>query len=157
MVPPFLTKLKSIKFYIMRNFLLVLTAAVVFAACKKDSASSLSLNETKVALHYDEEFQFEVTKGGDVIPFSALTSSSSDENVGDLSNSGLFVANRIGTTTITISGEGGKVTAEVTVEPYHELFEEPVLEFGASKEAVKGKESRSLAAEIESSLLYEGE
>ncbi len=130
----------------------------VFVACGKDNKEpTAALNQTEITLHYDEEFQFEVKKGDQTVPFTSLTTSSSDEVVGNINGSGLFEANRIGETTIKIVGDGINLSAKVTVEPYQNLFAEPVINFNGTKQDIKNAEKRSLSTETATALLYTGE
>lgn len=138
--------------------LIGITYMLLVIACGKDTKKPEAiLNSTNVALKHKETFQFEVTRGNEQVPFSTLTSSSSDDFVGSLSSSGLFTANSIGETTIKIVGEGISLSAKVTVEPIYNLYREPSLNFSHSKAQIKSYETRSLDGETAGALLYKGE
>lgn len=141
------------------QFSIILTVfAFLISSCSKDSPEPEAvLNQSDVTLHYDEDFQFVVTKGDESVAFSTLTVSVSNEHVGEVTSTGLFEAKRVGETTINITGQGISLTAKVTVKPYHTLFSDPYLNFGDSKASVKGFEKRNLEAEIQDALLYKGE
>lgn len=147
----------------MKKLLLLIFASVAFVGCSKDDKKLLpekpllSINEKSVTLFYDESFQIEVKKENNVISNSSLIFSSSDENVGMVSASGLFEANKLGETTITVTGEGQTMEVEITVKSYGVMFEEPVVDFSSTRDGIKRKEKRKLSAETAGALLYEGE
>lgn len=141
------------------NLLLAMVAVVTISSCKKDdNAPVYSLNESEVIIHYDETFKFTMSDGASTVDANRLTYFSSNESVGTISDSGEFEAKKIGESTITVKGPGSnELTAQVVVEPYYTLYTEPSVEFGTSIQSVKSYESRTIAAETATSLLYDGE
>lgn len=140
----------------MKKYFTILFTFIVLilAGCSKDKNNDpvYEINSTTLTTNYDKEFQFSIEGNPENIVWS-----SSDENVGTIDNTGLFKANKIGSTTITAKIGTASVKSEVTVESYGELFKEPYTDYGSNKASIKSKESRSLKAEISTALLYEGE
>ena len=149
--------------YMKRIFTPICAGIVLLlSGCAKLSLTSddeLELNVYELHLFYDETFQFEITKGGEPASISGYKGTSSDTLVGylDEASPGRFVAKRIGATTVTYGGGKNKATAEVIIEPYHTLFEEPYLGFGASMGSVKSNEFRSAGQESSDYIWYHGE
>jgi hypothetical protein len=142
---------------ILQNVLLLLALFTVMSCKKATQEPEATLNQKDISLHYNETFTFEVKKGNNVIDFSTLTTSSSDEFVGTINNQGVFEANTIGETTIKIMGDGVNLTAKVTVTPIQNLFEEPITNFLFNKSQIKSAEKRNLLNETATGLLYDGE
>lgn len=142
---------------ILQNVLLLLALFTVMSCKKATQEPEATLNQKDISLHYNESFTFEVKKGNNVIDFSTLTTSSSDEFVGTINNQGVFEANTIGETTIKIMGDGVNLTAKVTVTPIQNLFEEPVINFSFNKSQIKAAEKRLLRQEVATALAYVGE
>lgn len=65
-----------------------------------------------------------------------ITYTSEDEYVASVSEDGEVTANFVGTTNIMLETEGDSQAFEVTVAPVSELYPEPEIQFGESKEAI---------------------
>ncbi|WP_083256979.1 Ig-like domain-containing protein [Arcticibacter eurypsychrophilus] len=142
----------------MKNLYLLLLLMILFVSCNKDDLKPTTvIDKTIVELKYDGQHQFIITQGSESIDASSLIWTSSDETVGTVSSLGLFVANRIGTTTIKAKGTGINVTSEIFITPYNTIYKEPVLDFGETLAYIKSKESRTLNNEASDGLLYSGE
>lgn len=136
--------------------------AVLLSGCAKLSFKSdneLELNAYELYLFYDQEFQFEITKGGEPASIADYKGISSDTLIGylDEDRAGRFVAKRIGTTTVTYGSGKQQASSEVFIKPYQMLFEEPYLGFGASMDTVKANEFRSADNELADYIWYVGE
>lgn len=139
-------------------FLWILLGAFFIGCSKSETAKpKLSLNATEVKLNYDEEFQFVLKRGEEVISFSSVTTSSTDEFVGRVNNSGVFEAQHVGETDITLVHEGESIKAKIIVEPIYTFFQEPFNEFGKGKSQIKSLEKRRLLFEDTNGLIYSGE
>lgn len=138
-------------------FVLFLASTITLSCSKDGTEPSATLNQSEVNLNYDGEFQFVVSKGNESVDFSTLTASSSNEFVGRINNSGMFEANKVGETTIKIMGDGISLEATVTVTPYHELFDEPIIDFTANKTTIRDSENRKFVQEVDEFLIFEGE
>lgn len=133
--------------------MLVMAVVCIMAGCSKDdNTPKYKINEEVLVTNFDKDFQFLIE--GDPLD---VTWSSSDEWVGTIDEEGLFVASKIGNTTIIATIGGATVKSEVTVESYNEMFIEPYADYGSSKEAIKAKESRQIAGEDAEAILYVGE
>lgn len=140
-----------------KQLLTLITIAMIVMSCKKDEKPSYSINQSAITLNYDKTHQFQVKLGANDIDESTLTWTSSDETVGTISQSGLFIAKKIGKTTITGKNSQSSVISEVTITPYSTLCKEPFLELGSTVSVVKSKETRILAGENATGLIYTGE
>ena len=142
----------------MKTLSLSLLTLLLFASCTKDKLTPTTvIDKNVVELKYDGRYQFTVTKSLKAVDASSLTWTSSDESVGTVSTLGLFIANRIGKTTINAKGTGVNVSSEITVTPYSTLFKEPVLAFGETLAYTKSKESRTLIKQVSDGLIYTGD
>ena len=65
-----------------------------------------------------------------------ISYTSENEYVASVSEDGLVTANFVGTTNIMLEAEGDSQTFEVTVAPVSELYPEPEIEIGESKDAI---------------------
>jgi hypothetical protein len=133
-------------------------ASILTSCNKKDEVvPDYKIDAASVSIHYDETHTFAVTQGSAAITASTLSWTSTDQTVGTITTDGVFKAKKIGKTTIKgVSGDK-IVKAEVTVTPYSTLGVEPYFLYGATKAATKSKETRTLAVEDETGLMYLGE
>jgi hypothetical protein len=142
----------------MKKILMLLFIAATAVSCSKnDSKPTYAIDVASVNLNYDKSHQFVVKLGNTVVDNRTLTWFSSDETVGTVDASGLFIANRIGKTTVKAEINGNSLTSEVVVNPYSSLCKEPILDFGASITAIKSKETRTLNGENATLLRFAGE
>lgn len=90
----------------------------------------IMLEETSATLHYGETYQINAECE------SPITYSSEDEYYASVSEEGLVTANFVGATTINLESEFDAQTFEVTIEPVSNLYPEPEIEIGESKESI---------------------
>lgn len=90
----------------------------------------IMLEETSATLHYGETYQINAECE------NPITYSSEDEYYASVSEDGLVTANFVGATTINLESEFDTQTFEVTIAPVSELYPEPEIEIGESKESI---------------------
>lgn len=113
-------------------YLVVLSMILTLVSCKKDTTGSktITLTTTSVTLHYEDVFQIPAQCD------SPITYTSNNEYHAQVTSSGLVTAKHVGTTTITLSSEDDTKTFTVIVNPRSNLYPEPDIEFGETKENV---------------------
>lgn len=116
-------------------FILLTSLLLSFVSCKKDNATNktITLSTTSVTLHYEDVFQ--ITAQCD----SPITYTSNNPFHAEVTNSGLVTAKHVGTTTITLSSGDDTKTFTVIVNPRSNLYPEPDIEFGETKESIIAK------------------
>lgn len=124
------------------------------AACIKEDEPITVITETKIELKYDEQHQFVLKYGTLAIDNSRIRWKSRDEKVGTVDVSGTFKARKIGKTVITAYTDNAMYQADVEVVTYDRSIQDPVLDFYATKDAIKAKEKRNLIKETTESLDY---
>jgi hypothetical protein len=84
---------------------------------------------------------------------------SGNENIAEVYSSGLIVAKLAGETSVTVtnSEKGFYAQCKVTVVPEYTMYREPYFGFGKQKIDVKSYETRQVAGENDSTILYTGE
>ncbi len=116
----------------MKQMRTILTASffacVFLAACSSDPKQAPSLNYSNITLKAGQTRQLISSEEGR----KSIAWSSSDRFVASVSNAGLVAARKVGTATIHANG----VACQVTVEPVYNLYEEPITEWGASREKI---------------------
>lgn len=90
----------------------------------------ITLEETSTTLHKGETYQINAECE------NHITYSSDNEFCATVSEEGLVTANYVGTAVITLDAESDTTTFEVTVAAQSELYPEPEIEIGETKEAV---------------------
>jgi hypothetical protein len=134
---------------------------LLLSSCsKKDSESKplpYKIDTENVALHYDETHQFLVTQGTIEINAKTISWISSDESVATVDANGKLSGKKLGMVTLTATSGSLNLKSTVTIIPYSNLCREPYFEDGATVAVTKGRETRLLANETATSLLYTGE
>ena len=90
----------------------------------------ITLEETSATLHSGETYQIQAE-----CEFP-ITYTSENEYYASVSEEGEVTANFVGSTNIVLESESDTKTFEVTVEPVSNLYPEPEVEIGATKEAI---------------------
>ena len=90
----------------------------------------INLVTTEATLHYGETFQIEAECE------TPITYTSENEFYATVSEDGLVTAGFVGSTSILLETEGDSQTFEVTIEPTSELYAEPEIEFGETRDAI---------------------
>ncbi len=133
-----------------KNVMIAIFALFAISCSKNDAAPKLTLSASKQELKYNETLQLSANIGSP----NEYSWISSDKFTGDVDASGLFTAAHIGETEITAIKEGLSAKYKITVTPNETFFVEPIADFTLNKSGIKAKETRTIAAESESGLLY---
>lgn len=130
----------------MKKILLLFMSILAFTSCSKDDKTELTLSTNNITLY---------TEGTEQITASEKAEWSSDsEFIAKVDKSGVITGSHVGKTFITATSDNGTAKCGVEVKAKYNTFTEPVLEFGASKSAIKSKESRTLNVEKTDNLLF---
>lgn len=138
-----------------RLLFLMLIISTIFTACSKDDdVVNTKLITTELSLKSGQTSQIVIEPNGEGCTFT------SDNNlIASVKTTGEVKGVIIGETSINISnpetGFNGK--CKVLVTPQYQMYKEPYLKFGATKQDVKSFESRTLLREETNSLSYNGE
>lgn len=115
----------------MKNLFICLALASALMACKKEPV--LTLEQTTASLKSGENFSINATG------FDSYTFTSQDEYVAKVSATGVVTAQRIGKTSIIVKAEDKVAYFNVDVVPVYNLFAEPTMEWGMSREQLISK------------------
>lgn len=134
------------------NVLLLFVLFTFLAGCKKEE--SLSLNVTETTLNSNQTFNLVVSPDA-----SGCVFTSEDENVAEVSSTGVITPHIVGVTNIVVSNteKGFSAKCKVTVTPVYSMYREPYLVFGKSKSDIKAYETRQISSETETAIIYTGE
>ncbi len=110
-------------------FALMCTFAVLATGCQeKVSDTGIVLNETEVILNSSNEYQITAESP------TPITYSSENEYHAVVDEHGLVTAMFVGETDIVLDNRSDTKRVKVIVEPKYNLFEEPITDFGITKE-----------------------
>ncbi len=138
------------KYFTRSAFIWSFAVVFILASCSDGDDEKFSINKNKLTLHYEETEQLTASESAEWI--------SENDFVAGVSSDGLVEGGHVGKTNIVAtSAAGGSAVCEVEITPVYSTYIEPFLEFGASKETVKSKETRDLYKEKSTSLIFEGE
>lgn len=118
----------------MKKKTLLITAVLtlVFLGCSKSEKLDLvTLSEDSKELYYEETYQIRANSD------SELTYAVENSFHGEVSESGLVTAGRVGETEIIVSNNEDSKKFKLTVVPKHNLYPEPDFDFGSTKEDIK--------------------
>lgn len=90
----------------------------------------ITLDETSVTLNSGDTYQIQAECE------YPITYTSENEYYASVSEEGEVTANFVGSTNIILESESDTQTFEVTIEPVSNLYPEPEIEIGATKEAI---------------------
>ena len=120
------------------------------AGCKKEEV--LSLNTSEITLKPNQTFNLVVSPDA-----SGCVFTSGNDNIAVVFSSGLIEARLVGVTNIVVTNaKGYNVICKVTVTPEFTMYREPYLVFGRPKSDIKSYETRQIADENDSTILYAG-
>ena len=138
-----------LKFIIPLSVLLIISS---MTGCKEEEV--LSLNTTEITLKPDQTFNLVVSPDA-----SGCVFKSGNDNIAEVYSSGLIEARLVGETDITVTNtdKGYYARCKVTVTPEYTMYREPYLDFGKPKSNIKSYETRQIADENDSTILYSGE
>ena len=113
------------------SFVLMAVIAISFMGCKKEKLITLSITST--TLHHGETYQISAQCE------NPITYSSANEYYAKVSAEGLVTAQYVGNTTIKLHSEEDDRTFTVIVAPESNLYPEPNIRFGETKNSVISK------------------
>lgn len=128
--------------------------AFSFVSCSDDDDddSSFKLPPESVSFNQGDNQQMAADDG------RALTWSVDDEFVATIDDDGLLTGCHVGETNIVaVDSKGGKACAKVVVEPKYNLYTEPCIQWGDTKEQVKGLDKRELLDEDDNTILLKAD
>lgn len=121
-------------------------------SCSKDDESqteqNVKITPTNITMHYKETLQLTAT--------NANSWSSDDNFIAEVDNKGLVKGGHIGTTIITAKNGSSFATCEVTITPKYDIYDTPILEWGATMSSIQSKEThpKSSSSNTSSMLAY---
>lgn len=117
------------------GFMLVSAMSYGLISCGGDGDEDpvITVTPASISMHYEDTQQLSAN--------GATSFTSNDEFVAKVDQKGLVTGGHVGTTQIIASN--GKKTAicEVTITPEYNLYDTPILEWGASKSTILSKET----------------
>ncbi|MEJ8598085.1 Ig-like domain-containing protein [Riemerella anatipestifer] len=156
----------------MRSLLFALSLVVlgVFVSCSRDDGNSrevstipsttiegYSIAPIEVTMKYNQKQKFVIKNDKTGVLDSSFSWKISDEKRGTIDANGLLTAEKIGTFYVIATKNGKTVTSKVDVTPCETFFKEPSMIWGATKKLIKSSETRELAKETSTTLVYKGE
>lgn len=121
-------------------------------SCSKDDESQVeqkvTISPTSITMHYGETSQLSAT--------NANSWSSDDNYIAEVDNKGLVKGGHIGTTIITAKNGNSFAACEVTITPKYDIYDTPVLDWGATMSYIQSKEThpKSSSSSTSSMLAY---
>ena len=115
----------------MKKIFAILLMMPLFVACSSDSdnGDEIVLKDKTITLNSLDKYQIEANLNG-------LNYSTQNEDVAIVNNEGLVTATFIGQTEIIVKKGASIGRLKVIVEPKHNLYETPNLNFGISKDDI---------------------
>ena len=113
---------------------IAIAAMVTFSACSKDEDDNVLNVKKNVSIKVGEKCQITTNDGVDLY--------SNEDFVAPAFKGGYTQGFHVGKAIITVKKGESTAMCEVNVIPTYEIYEEPILEWGASKEYIKTHESR---------------
>ena len=125
----------------MVGFVLVCAMCILFTACggdnSNDAPTTLTVNPANISMYYDGSQQLSAT--------GATSWTSENEFVAKVDQNGLVKGGHVGTTNIIASNGTSTGRCTVTIVPKYNLYDTPVLNWGASMSQIKASETHTLA------------
>lgn len=132
----------------VKKILLLLTViTLTLTSCQKD----ILFKEAVISLKYKETKQLTLDN---LKPNKDVTYRSTDPFVATVNSSGLVTAITVGKAVIIAELKKVTTVCWVTVDTTSFLYNEPILDFGASLDSIKKKETRELEEKGEAYLYY---
>ena len=118
-------------FKLLMSFSLVISS-FIFVGCPPDN-NHITLNVSEKTLYHEDVYQIDAKSK------SAITYSSENEYYAKVSETGLVTAMFVGETNILLSNKYDSKTFKVIVSPRSNLYPEPDVKFGDSKNSILAK------------------
>ncbi|SEF97184.1 Ig-like domain (group 2) [Xylanibacter ruminicola] len=128
------------------GFILISIVSCSFLSCSSDSDENpLIVTPASISMHYEDTQQLQAE--------GATSWLSSDEFVAKVSSTGLVTANHVGKTEIIVSNGKKNTTCEVTVTPEYNLYDDPILQWGASMSTIQSLETHKKLSSSSSDVI----
>jgi hypothetical protein len=133
--------------------LLIILSSIAGCSKKKEEVL-LSLNTNEITLKPNQTFNLVVSPDA-----SGCVFRSENDTIAEVYSSGEIIARKVGETNIIVTNSDKEYheSCKVTVTPEYTMYREPYLGFGTSKSNIKFYETRQIADENDSTILYNGE
>jgi hypothetical protein len=134
-------------------FMAALAAGILLAGCSKDSEDNgmeFTISENLVSLLAHDDYK--------ITPSGAFTARSTNEDVATVSSDGTIHAVSAGNADIIFTSVESPTltqTCKVNVDWRYKYFDEPILDFNATKEDIKEREQNVYVLEDDYTLQYE--
>ena len=132
------------------GIILMCLMGAVLSSCgddeSDDSPKTISIIPSSVNLYYEETQQLSAS--------GATSWSSENDFVAEVDSKGLVTANHVGSTNILASNGNVKGKCTVTVKPKYNCYDTPLLNWGASKNAISAAETHTKGSSSSSNHLY---
>lgn len=132
----------------MKKILLVFMAINLFIGCQKNDSNAIRLNQHEKTLHYGDKWQIEAESA------SKITYASKNEFHAIVSEEGLVTAGFVGNTEIELSNGHSVENVKIIVTPEYNLFPDPIVDFGISRNEVISRMGRTPDASTETMVGY---
>ena len=139
--------MKKVIYYF--GFLIALFLNCGLIACSSDDDDNdkkLTVSPESISMHYDETQQLNA-KG-------ATNWKTSNDFVADVDSKGKVEARHIGKAQIVASNGKSSATCNVTITPMYTLYDDPILNWGASISTIKSSVKKELVSSNATSLTY---
>ena len=122
------------------GFVLLYVMCTTLTACGGDNSNNtpttLNVNPDVIKLYYEETRQLS-SEG-------ATSWNSENEFVAKVDNTGLVKGGHVGTTNVFASNDNAMGKCTVTIIPKHDLYDTPIIEWGATINTIMSKETHKL-------------
>lgn len=115
--------------------LFVAVCGLLVTSCSKDEVvePNVILSTTSVSMYYEQTKQLAAE--------NATSWRSEDDFVAEVDGNGLVTGGHVGTTRIVASNGSSSATCNVTILPRYNLYDAPILDWGASMTEIRNKET----------------
>jgi len=115
----------------MKKFILpMLALTMIFSSCEDDDKDKIQVKQTNLVMNFGDKIQIEAISPTRIYYISL------EEFHAEVDKTGVITAGRIGQTEVVLINDKGDKRINVTVEPVHHLYDDPILEFGISREEI---------------------
>ncbi|MBO7098871.1 MAG: Ig-like domain-containing protein [Bacteroidaceae bacterium] len=135
------------KKYNVVSLYFIAVVAMCFFSCSKENETDTQviITPTSISMYYKDTKQLSAT--------NATSWRTEDDFVAKVDMKGLVTAGHVGTTNIIASNNKNSATCEITVKPKYNLYDTPILDWGASISKIKSQETHKTASTSTSSML----
>lgn len=126
-------------------FLLAVLPIIILPSCGDDDDDVITVVPSSVFMHYGDTQQLTAE--------SATGWTSENDFVATVDQRGLVTGGHIGSTHIVAYNGKVSASASITIAPKYNLYDTPLLLFGASKSVIKSKETHAFDVETETDKL----